>query len=375
MSINADTKTTIVESLSDLTDELIAQWRALEDNALEGNIYASADFIIPALRYLTPETHPIIIFIHKSNKLILAGAFQKNLRSFRKPFQTISSYHSTHSLLSGFLIEKNAAEIGLSEFFKLFRTNRKSWKAIELHLHIDDSEQSKLVKMKAKEHGFLWLETHSQTRAILIPEIYSNSNPALSVSKSLLKNIKKSKKELAALGNLEYRYISKHKEILSAIETFLALEHSGWKGAEGTSLLAHENHARFFREMTTSLAQREKVFFTEISLSENTIASTVNYISSDFGFAFKLGRDEGFNKYSVGVINELFLLEKIPENLSNIKFFDSGSVSGSYMEKLWQEKCLLTSGYLTFNAWTYGYLKVLNTAGKIYHHIKNNYLL
>lgn len=371
MPINTDTKITIVESLSDLTDELIAQWRALEDNSLEGNIYASADFIIPALRHLTPEKKPLIIFIQADNKLIFVSVFQKELRCIRKPFHSISSYHSTHSLLSGFLVEKNLAELGLSELFKFIRTNKKHWKAIELQLHMDESEQSKLMKTKAKEYGFLWLETHNQIRATLIPENYSGTTPALSASKSLLKNIRKNKKELAELGSLEYRYIDKPEDISTAIEVFLSLEHCGWKGSKGTSLLAHENHATFFREMTVNLAKRGKVFFTEVLLSGNTIASTINYISGDSGFAFKLGRDENFNKYSIGVINELFLLEKIPEKLSNIKFFDSGSVSGSYMEKLWQEKCLLTSGYLTSNTWIYSYLKVINTGGKIYRHIRN----
>jgi CelD/BcsL family acetyltransferase involved in cellulose biosynthesis len=86
------------------------------------------------------------------------------------------------------------------------------------------------------------------------------------------------------------------------------------------------------------------VFFTELLLDGQVIASTCNLISGNSAFAFKLGWDPAYAKYAPGLLNELFLLQNVQAKFSHLDFFDSGAVEGSFIDALWCDKRVLVSG-------------------------------
>lgn len=312
MSDFSSKKVRVIRSLEELNDDLVSQWRQLEDASAEGNVYLSPDFVISSFRFLAPSIAPIIIFISHTNdgleQMVFVGVFQTKNANVIRPFSCLSSYKSPHTLLSGFLAHNNFIELAFDLFFDFLSGNRKQWKALDLLLHIDGSIQSNVMQGAAKKHGFFWLEVRREVRAILALNKGGKELPANSLSKPLLKSIKKNRRLLGAEGSVEFCFVDSKAKISRSMEDFLSLEHSGWKGEIGTSLLANDNHAKFFREVTLSLSSRGNAFFTEIHLNGRVVASTVNYRSGSYAFAFKLGRDESLRRCSLGVLNEFFYL-------------------------------------------------------------------
>jgi hypothetical protein len=128
------------------------------------------------------------------------------------------------------------------------------------------------------------------------------------------------------------------------IETFIELEHTGWKGAQGTSLRSDPQQATFFREMIRAFRADGDVFFTELRLEDEVIASTCNLRSGGDGFAFKCSFESSYSKYGPGILNELGFLKALEHDVDDFRFIDSGSTPGSFIEELWPDRVPLHSG-------------------------------
>ncbi len=126
------------------------------------------------------------------------------------------------------------------------------------------------------------------------------------------------------------------------IESFLKLEHMGWKGGAQTSLRSSPSQENFFSSVVDNLGS-QNVYFSELLLDDNVIASTVDFRVGDTLFAFKSSYSPKLAKYSIGVLNEIYLLDYL-ENSSELMFCDSGAVEGSYMDSLWPDRDTLFSG-------------------------------
>jgi hypothetical protein len=91
------------------------------------------------------------------------------------------------------------------------------------------------------------------------------------------------------------------RQVADALETFLELEASGWKGRRGTALIQHDGDAAFIRRATVALAERDQCEIVTLRTGETAIAAGIVLRHQDRAFFFKLGVDERFAKYSPGV--------------------------------------------------------------------------
>jgi len=90
-------------------------------------------------------------------------------------------------------------------------------------------------------------------------------------------------------------------EVAAAIEIFLALEASGWKGKRGTALVQNDGDASFARRATVALAENRQCEIVSLRAGDTPVAAAIVLRHQDRAFYFKLGIDERFAKFSPGV--------------------------------------------------------------------------
>ena len=90
-------------------------------------------------------------------------------------------------------------------------------------------------------------------------------------------------------------------EMATAVETFLTLEASGWKGQRGTALSQDDGDAAFVRRATSALAETGQCEIVTVRAGEAPVAAAIVLRHQDRAFYFKLGVDERFAKFSPGV--------------------------------------------------------------------------
>jgi CelD/BcsL family acetyltransferase involved in cellulose biosynthesis len=116
-----------------------------------------------------------------------------------------------------------------------------------------------------------------------------------------LKELRRQRHRLAEHGAVGFEVAHTPQTVAPAIETFLRLEASGWKGLRGTALLQDEGDACFIRRATVALAERGQCEIVTLRAGNTPVASAIVLRHQDRAFYFKLGVNEDFAKLSPGV--------------------------------------------------------------------------
>jgi CelD/BcsL family acetyltransferase involved in cellulose biosynthesis len=116
-----------------------------------------------------------------------------------------------------------------------------------------------------------------------------------------LKELRRQRNRLAEHGAVHFEVARTPGDVAIAIEGFLELEASGWKGKRGTALVQHAGDAAFIRRAAAALAQTAQCEIVTLRAGDTPVASAIVLRHRDRAFYFKLGVDERFAKFSPGV--------------------------------------------------------------------------
>ena len=116
-----------------------------------------------------------------------------------------------------------------------------------------------------------------------------------------LKELRRQRHRLAEHGALRFEVARAPEQVATALETFLRLEASGWKGKRGTALVQDDGDAAFVRRATIALAETGQCEIVTLHAGDMPVAAAIVLRHQDRAFYFKLGIDEHFAKFSPGV--------------------------------------------------------------------------
>jgi hypothetical protein len=108
------------------------------------------------------------------------------------------------------------------------------------------------------------------------------------------------------------------------VERFLALEHAGWKGAAGTSLLAVPGHGEFFRAMCREFRAQDRLVFVELRAGDRLAAARCLIRAGDTAFFLKTAYEQALSAYAPGVATAAEVLERL-DQLAGVRRLDSCS--------------------------------------------------
>lgn len=331
-------------------------WVALEVQALEPNAYMSPHFVLPALRHLDPSLHPQILLVERTGaglRQTIAVAVVHRVAATRLlPVPHQCGYMSRHSYLGAPLLHREFAAEAASALLDLL--GRQRWSAAGLLLPNIDPASPLMAALGGalRSRGLAIHVALERQRAIMIPAQAGLASLKKNLGKKF-NDLERRRRRLAEQGELQWLI---HREVVddAMVESFLSLEHSGWKAESRTSLRSKPQDEAFFREMVAGFASEGRALFTELRLNGQTIASTSNFVSAHAGFAFKVGWDEAYRKYGLGILNETEFVSHAPDVCGDITNFDSGSAPDSYMDTLWPNRRTLVTAFVPFSTWGQG---------------------
>jgi hypothetical protein len=142
---------------------------------------------------------------------------------------------------------------------------------------------------------------HSRLRACLDATRDADAllHDALGTKK--LKELRRQRHRLAEHGVVHFDVARTPSDVTAAVDTFMALEASGWKGKRGTALIQDDGDASFARRATVALAETGQCEIVALRVGDTPVAAAIVLRHQDRAFYFKLGVDERFAKFSPGV--------------------------------------------------------------------------
>ena len=151
-----------------------------------------------------------------------------------------------------------------------------------------------------------------------------------------LKELRRQRHRLEEHGPVTFDVARKPGEIKPALETFLQLESSGWKGERGTALIQDAGDATFIRRAVPALAETAQCEIVTLRAGATPVAAGIVLRHQDRAFFFKLGIDERFAKYSPGVQLTLDLTRHLCAELTIASADSTASLDHPMINPIWR---------------------------------------
>jgi CelD/BcsL family acetyltransferase involved in cellulose biosynthesis len=157
------------------------------------------------------------------------------------------------------------------------------------------------------------------------------------LSSSSRKKIRQHRRKLSEKGALTSVVASEPAAVRAALDQFLTMEASGWKGREGTALLSDEAEAAFMRGAIAALAEHGCASLHSLYLDGKPVSMQIVVRAGAAAFTWKTAYDETLRDFSPGMLlfedyTTAFLADK------SIAFVDSCSYDDSGYMAAWGER-------------------------------------
>jgi CelD/BcsL family acetyltransferase involved in cellulose biosynthesis len=159
------------------------------------------------------------------------------------------------------------------------------------------------------------------------------------------KDLQRNRRRLEALGSVAHLAYSSGDGLDRAVETFLSIEASGWKGEQETALASEPHTKRFAQQAFANGGSRVDL----LTLNGDAIAASVVVFAGRVGFTVKCAYDEHYRSYSAGLLLELevvrsFLDEGWADRL------DGATAGAHVIDDLWPDRIRVADLLLSFTS-------------------------
>jgi len=333
--------------MEDVDEATQAAWSDLGRRAPAPNPFATPEFLLPAARWLTPGQPAWVALIERhgetARELIGVGCFTEQRPDLFVPVPHLSNYQTLHTFRSGLLCAAGEATVVAKALMRFLASQGRHWHAITFqNLHADCPV---LRSLQEQHRQARWFERRRFQRPCLHVSTGMGYQDRLRTSER--KDLLRRQRRLEERGSVHFRVLQGDAVDASAIQTHLQLEHAGWKGKAGTSMLSAPAQARFFVEMMERFRAAGGAIIAETLCDGDVIASTSNLLLGDTLNGFKAGWHPDYAVMSPGRLNELHLFRQIPALWPAVTTFDSQSQEDSYLADLLPDRQAMITGTLT----------------------------
>jgi CelD/BcsL family acetyltransferase involved in cellulose biosynthesis len=273
-------------------------WRQLSETACEPNGYYLPGWELAVNAFAPGRTDASALAAWSGERLIGLMPLVSMWRTYKIPLPALVSAHPYGTLCAPPLDRTMALDAAA----QLLRQAREAGaRALILRDMPLDGAAMKVFADLLRSDGMQPRVLQSAMRACLDATRDADEllHDALGTKK--LKELRRQRHRLAEHGEVRFEIARTSDEIAAAVEIFLTLEASGWKGARGTALVQNSGDARFVRHATATLAATGQCEIVTLRAGNIPVAAGIVLRHQDRAFFFKIGVDERFAKFSPGV--------------------------------------------------------------------------
>ncbi len=279
----------------------VDQWRALSERVIEPNGYYLPDWELAVNASASGRTGASALAAwNDASPAQLIGLMPvvSLWRAYKIPLPALVSAHPYGTLCTPPLDRGSAAD-AVTRLLQQAR-NAGAHALILRDMSLKGAAMRTLTDVLLS-HGIHPRVLQCQLRACLDATRDADSLLHDALGSKKLKELRRQRHRLAEHGAVHFDVTRSQDEITPALEAFLALEASGWKGARGTALKQNDGDAGFIRRAVPALAASRQCEVVTLRAGDTPVASAIVLRHRDRAFYFKIGVDERFAKYSPGV--------------------------------------------------------------------------
>lgn len=342
----------------------------------EANVFAHPDMLLPAMAALDGDGSARLVMVSDDgSSLIGVMPVTVAAKLGRFPLTTVANWTHANSFLSPICVAAGQEAAFWSALIPALANFAPNARALMIDALPEGGSVHTGLMQAAESLGLPTATEQRVVRAMLAPDTVRERGWAeaywdAGVRPKKRKELRRQWNRLNDEGVVAMGELGADEDAAPWIAEFLALEKSGWKGANGSAIASQTGTEAFFRAAISAAHARGGLCFTALRLDGRAIAMLLTLINGSAGFSFKTAFDEAYARYSPGV-----LLQRESLNIlgaRRLEWIDSCAAQDHPMiDSLWHERRSIVGVSVALpgasNRIAYG---TAQTAMRIWHAIK-----
>jgi CelD/BcsL family acetyltransferase involved in cellulose biosynthesis len=329
-------------------EAIVPAWEELAAHACESNPFYEPWMLLPALRAQGEGEGFLCALVWDEERLVGLFPFRRIPRFKHLPAPTLTSWRHSAYLLCTPLVHASSAVECLRAVLYWATANAS---LLELRYVPRDGAFDAALEEALIGADCRVLPVAQFDRALLCKAASAEAYMESAMSGQLRRHLRRSEKKLREAHGVRYISIRPGDAIGDEIDTFLALEASGWKGQAGGALAASEETLRFGREILEEAHRRGRLHMVGIDCDARPVARRCSLLAGEGAYAFRTAYDEDFASYSPGVLAEAHSLREF-HRLPGVQWMDSYTDPDNVtVNRMWKDRRPMQTLAVGLGAW------------------------
>lgn len=278
--------------VADIQQDEIDAWKALARQALDPNPFFEPEFVLP-LEAARRQDDVHLLVLSEARRWLFCMPVVARWGWRRIPVPVLSTWLSQYTFLGTPLVaaERPDALVDLLQSVGTVHSGLLLFEWVGVHGSVSSHLAHALSKC-----GSPIVVWERFERAAVRPLLNTNGHVSARRKTELARRRRALEREFGAAVKLVDRTGDP-----TAVDEFLALESSGWKGREGTAIASNASDSAFFRQACSDLAAAGRMRMLALTCSR-TVAMQCNFVSDGILFGFRTCYDESLSRFSPGAL-------------------------------------------------------------------------
>ncbi len=321
-------------------------WLDLLERSDEPNV-----FMDPALVRIAAETYPksgcaaLLAWATANGRPRLVGVWAFSVGFARQtalPLRLLTVPPFLHGYAATPVIDRTCLDETLDAMLERIAADARLPKILALDAMTADGETMRALTRVLERRGSAPRILERAQRPQLKSDLDAKNYLEKALSGASRKKLRQHRRRLSEQGELSSVVIGDPQAVRGALEDFLRMEASGWKGEQGTALLCDDADAAFTRAAVGALADEGRACIHALYLDREPVSMQIVLRAGTGAFTWKIAYDEKLRAFSPGML----LLEDYTAaflNDASIAFVDSCAYDDSGFMSAWTERAAIAN--------------------------------
>lgn len=321
----------------DLCCTLQAEWENLAAAASLRNIFQFPSFVRNSLPLLC-EHDPKIVTIRSEGLLIGIVILRRDIGYAKLPVSFWRSALHHEQYLGEPLVRAGFEDQFAAGLCTWLDHAPRDCCFLNLSMVSTDGPLAKAMERQCANDGRKILTANHFERAAILPVQHDGMQAKDLLRPSRRKSIKRAMTSLSKQGEVSLERLTDPAQLRDWTTQFLAMENTGWKHENGSSILCCEKETALYEAMIGEAFEAGNLHFSRLCLNRKPIAFTLDIAAAPVGYCLKSAIDQEYRKLSPGVLMEFETLKYYLGNKECLLLDSCSAPENALLNEMWPDR-------------------------------------
>jgi CelD/BcsL family acetyltransferase involved in cellulose biosynthesis len=321
-------------------EPIASEWRALAARAIEPNVFYAPAFALAAAPVFGADAGAMLVRTAGGR---LAGLFPARAPRWRGAFHSmVVGWTHPFAPLGTPLVDRDEPEAVIAAWLDHLGRDPALPARLLLPLIPERGAFAQALDAVLAREGRRSAAFGRHERALLAPGAERKGYLERAISNVKRKKLRRQRRQLEDVAPLTFATTSDVASLEAALQDFLVLEASGWKGLAGTAIVNDPAIKHFVQSAVRGLAVDGQVRIDRLLFNGTAVAAAMTLASGDTAWCWKIAYNEALARSSPGVQLTCDLTDSLLAEPQPLRVDSCASAGHPMIDHIWRERLALS---------------------------------